>query len=90
MYHRDSLTDSWMLYTFFWNCANILNVIHKNYEHCSTNIMFDIICTRQWWSDMKKNIKEFVRNCSECQLIVKSREIKRDEMHSFKIWSDKS
>ena len=31
---------------------------------------------------MKKNIKEFVQNCSEYQLIIKSRDIKRDEMHS--------
>ena len=34
---------------------------------------------------MKKDIKEFVRNCLKCQLIVKSRDIKRDEMHSFEI-----
>ena len=39
---------------------------------------------------MKKNIKEFIRNCLKCQLIVKSRDIKRDEMHSFEIWFDKS
>ena len=39
---------------------------------------------------MKKDIKEFVRNCSKCQLIVKSRDIKRNEMHSFEIWFDKS
>ena len=79
-----------MLYTSFWNRANILNVIHKNYEYCSMNIMFNIIRTKQWWFDIKKNIKEFVRNCSECQLIVKSRDIKRDEMHSSETWSDKS
>ena len=47
MYHRDSSIDSWMSYTSFWNRANILNVIHKNYEHCSANIMFDIIRTKQ-------------------------------------------
>ena len=47
MYHRDSSIDSWMLYTFFWNRANILNVIHKSYGHCSANIMFDIIHTKQ-------------------------------------------
>ena len=34
---------------------------------------------------MKKNIKEFIRNCSKCQLIVKSRDIKRNEIHSFEI-----
>ena len=72
-----------MLYTFFWSRANILNVIHKSYEHCSTNIMFDIIRTKQWWSDMRKDIKEFVRNCLKCQLTAKSRDIKHDEMHSF-------
>ena len=83
MYHRDSSIDNWMSYTSFWSRANILNVIHKSYEYCSTNIMFDIIRTKQWWFDMKKNIKKFVRNCSECQLTVKSRDIKRDEMHSF-------
>ena len=79
-----------MSYTSFWNRANILNVIHKSYEHCSTNIMFDIIRTKQWWSDMKKNIKEFVRSCSKYQLTVKSRDIKRDEMHSSETWSDKN
>ena len=46
MYHRDFLIDNWMSYTSFWNRANILNVIHKSYEHCSTNIIFDIIRTR--------------------------------------------
>ena len=39
---------------------------------------------------MKKNIKEFVRNCLKCQLIIKSRDIKRDEMYSSEIWFDKS
>ena len=79
-----------MSYTFFWDRANILNIIYKNYEHCSTNIMFDIIRIKQWWFDMKKNIKEFVRSCSKCQLVVKLRDIKCDEMHSSETWSDKS
>ena len=90
MYHRDSSIDNWMSYTFLWNRANILNVIHKNYEHYSANIMFDIIRIKQWWLDMKKDIKKFVRNCLKCQLIVKSRDIKRDKMHSSETWSDKS
>ena len=47
MYYRDSPTDNWMSYTFLWSRANILNTIHKSYEHCSANIMFDIIRTRQ-------------------------------------------
>ena len=34
---------------------------------------------------MKKDIKKFVQNCLKCQLIVKSRDIKRNEMHLFKI-----
>ena len=79
-----------MLYTFFWNRANILNIIHKNYEYCSTNIMFDIIYTKQWWSNMRKNIKKFIRNCSEYQLTVKLHDIKRDEMHSSETWFDKN
>ena len=34
---------------------------------------------------MKKDIKKFVRSCSECQLTIKLRDIKRDEMHSSEI-----
>ena len=90
MYHRDFLIDNWMSYTFFWSRANILNAIYKSYEHYSTNIMFDIIRTKQWWFDIRKNIKEFIRNCLKCQLIVKSRDIKRDEMHLFETWFNKS
>ena len=79
-----------MSYTFFWSRANILNVIHKNYKHCSANIMFDIIRTKQWWFNMKKEIEVFVQNCLKCQLTVKSRDIKCNEMHSFKTWSDRN
>ena len=39
---------------------------------------------------MKKNIKKFVKNCSKCQLIVKSRDIKRNKMHSSETWFDKN
>ena len=39
---------------------------------------------------MKKDIKEFVRNCLKCQLIAKSRDIKRNEMHLSETWSDRN
>ena len=90
VYHRDSPTDSWVPYTPLWSRADILNATHKSYGHCSADTMFDIIRTRQWWPDMRKDIKGFVRSCPECQLAAKPRDIKRDEMHPSGTWSDRS
>ena len=90
VFHRDDANDNWVSYTKLWTRANFLNVTHKNYEHCSKTIMYDIIRVKQWWFDMRNDIRHFVRHCSKCQLIVKSREIKKDVMHSSNTWVDRN
>ena len=47
VFHRDDANDSWVSYTKLWTRANFLNVIHKNYEHCSKMIMYDINRVKQ-------------------------------------------
>ena len=90
VFHRDDANDNWVSYTKLWTRANFLNVTHKNYEHCSKTIMYDIIRVKQWWFDMRNDIRHFVRHCSKCRLIVKSREIKKDVMHSSNTWVDRN
>ena len=43
VYHKDNSFDNWMLYTKLWARVDFLNFIHKIYDHCSFEIMFDII-----------------------------------------------
>lgn len=80
-YHRDSPNHFWVSYTDTWARSDFLNVIHKNYGHCSSETMMDIIRVRQWWPGMRKDIRLFVRHFSECQLAAKSKDYRRDQMH---------
>ena len=43
VFHRDDANDNWVSYTKLWARANFLNVTHKNYEHCSKTIIYNII-----------------------------------------------
>ena len=43
IYYRDDSNDNWIFYIELWARADFLNFIHKNYEYCSYEIMFDII-----------------------------------------------
>lgn len=84
LYHRNSFIDSWMSYIDIWIQFDFLNHIHKIYEHCSVTTMHNIIRVKQWWFNMKRDIRYFVRHCLKCQLTAKSRDTQRKFMHSLK------
>ena len=47
VYHKDNSFDNWVSYTKFWARVDLFNFIHKIYDHCSFEIMFDIIKVRK-------------------------------------------
>ena len=48
VYHKNNLFDNWMSYIKFWTRVNFFNFIHKIYNYCSFEIMFNIIKIRKW------------------------------------------
>ena len=81
-FYQNFSHDNWVFYIELWARVNFLNFIHKTYEYCFANTILNIIRIRQWWLNIRKNIKKFIRYCKKCQLIVKSKKIKQNMMHS--------
>ena len=90
VYYRDSEEDTYVPYLEHWARSDFLNKVHNDYGHVADKTMMDIIRVRQWWPDMRRDIKHFVRYCSACQLAAKPREVSRDVMHPSHTWHDKS
>ena len=48
VYHKNNSINNEILYIEFWARVNFFNFIHKIYDHCSFEIIFDIIRIRKW------------------------------------------
>jgi len=45
-----------------------IKYFHEALAHLKCDSIFDLIARRYWWPNMKKEIKEFIATCPQCQL----------------------
>ena len=50
-------------------CWNFLNKYHFGYEHLKFLKLLNVIRIKDWWHLQNQNIKNFVKNCSQCQTV---------------------
>ena len=47
-YHKNNFQNNWIFNTMFWTRIDFFNTIHKTYDHCFYETMFDIIRVKKW------------------------------------------
>ncbi|KAH6570840.1 hypothetical protein BASA62_004126 [Batrachochytrium salamandrivorans] len=48
--------------------VQVMKHYHESLAHLKYGSIIDLITRRFWWPDMKKDLKDYISRCPECQL----------------------
>ena len=86
--HRDSPESDWIDYLPLWARADLLDRLHRDYGHSNELTLLNLVSARGWWPTMRKDIRHYVRHCTDCQIAGRSRQgLHTDVQHPSHQWS---